>query len=178
MQDFSQLTKDYGREMANVIINICGNIISGQVTGNTARQLSERFGRIVQERESLSINHHNTSISRSSQLDSAIPASTIATLSSGEFVGIVADNSEQRIELKAFHSEIINDHNRIKSEEAVYDEIPVIREVSPQIILDNYLQVKEDIQFLIESEMERIKNNPELAHLMIVEKKVKGRHLR
>lgn len=170
VQDFSQLTKDYGREMADVIVNICGNIISGQVTGTTAKQLSERFGRIMQERESVSINRQDTSFSKSMQLDSAIPASTISTLSSGEFVGIVADNPEQKISLKAFHSEIINDHEAIRKEEANYQDIPSVREVDAAAIQQNYLQVKEDIGWLIESEIERIKNDPELAHLIILEK--------
>ncbi|TAN15362.1 MAG: conjugal transfer protein TraG [Chitinophagaceae bacterium] len=173
VQDFSQLTKDYGREMADVIINICGNIISGQVTGATARQLSERFGKIMQERESVSINRQDTSISKSMQLDSAIPSSTIATLSSGEFVGVVADNPEQKITLKAFHSEIINDHEAIRKEEAGYKDIPLVREVDNGTIQQNYQQIKADVQFIIESEIERIKNDPELAHLIILEKQVK-----
>jgi type IV secretory pathway TraG/TraD family ATPase VirD4 len=77
VQDFSQLKKDYGKDMADVIMNITGNIISGQVTGETAKQLSERFGKIMQDRSSVSINRTDTSVSRSKQLDSAIPASTI-----------------------------------------------------------------------------------------------------
>ena len=173
VQDFSQLTKDYGREMADVIVNICGNVISGQVTGTTAKQLSERFGRIMQERESVSINRQDTSVSKSMQLDSAIPASTIATLSSGEFVGIVADNPEQKIELKAFHSEIINDHSAIRVEELSYRPIPTVREVDNDTIQQNYLQVKNDVKWIIESEIERIKNDPELAHLIILEPKKK-----
>ena len=44
------------RDMADVIMNITGNIISGQVTGETAKQLSERFEKIIQERSDVSIN--------------------------------------------------------------------------------------------------------------------------
>ncbi|MEI9911580.1 MAG: TraM recognition domain-containing protein [Bacteroidota bacterium] len=74
VQDFSQLKKDYGKDQADVIMNITGNIVSGQVTGETAKQLSERFGKIMQDRTSLSINRTDTSISKSKQLDSAVPA--------------------------------------------------------------------------------------------------------
>ena len=116
MQDFSQLKKDYGKEQADVIMNITGNIISGQVMGDTAKQLSERFGKIMQDRESVSINRTDTSISRSSQLDYAIPASRIASLSSGEFVGMVADDPHEKIKLKMFHAEIINDAERLSNE--------------------------------------------------------------
>jgi type IV secretory pathway TraG/TraD family ATPase VirD4 len=37
LRDFSQLKKDYGRDGTEVIVNITGNIIAGQVVGETAR---------------------------------------------------------------------------------------------------------------------------------------------
>jgi type IV secretory pathway TraG/TraD family ATPase VirD4 len=116
VQDFSQLKKDYGKDQADVIMNITGNITSGQVTGETAKQLSDRFGKIMQDTASLSINRNDTSISRSKQLDTAVPASAVASLSSGEFVGMVADDPDNKIELKAFHSSIENDHGRLRNE--------------------------------------------------------------
>lgn len=167
VQDFSQLVKDYGKELAEVIVNICGNIISGQVTGDTAKQLSERFGKIVQERESVSINRNDTSVSKSTQLDSAIPASTIATLSSGEFVGIVADNPEERMELKTFHGEIINDHAAIARKEKAYKDIPPVRDISTEEIADNFIQVKNDVLDIIHSEIARIKADPNKAGLLL-----------
>ncbi len=170
IQDFSQLRKDYGREQADVIMNITGNIISGQVTGDTAKQLSERFGKIMQDRESLSINSNDTSISRSKQLESAIPASKIATLSSGEFVGIVADDPQCRIELKAIHCEILNDHEALKREESSYKEIEAIRKIDNTMVQRNYEQVKQDIQEIINSEMERLLADPALAYLVIRKK--------
>lgn len=167
IQDFSQLRKDYGREQADVIMNITGNIIAGQVTGDTAKQLSERFGKIMQDRESLSINSNDTSISRSKQLDSAIPASKIASLSSGEFVGMVADDPSNRIDLKAFHCEILNDHEAIRKEESGYRDIEPVRKIGQQAIQRNYEQVKQDIQEIIQSEMERLLSDPALAHLVV-----------
>lgn len=167
VQDASQLRKDYGKEQADVIMNIVGNIISGQVSGDTAKQLSERFGKIMQEKESLSINRTDTSISKSTQLNYAVPASKIAGLSSGEFVGMVADNPDQKIDLKTFHCEILNDHAALKREEEGYRDIPVIYEVTAQEVQDNYYRIKKDIQQLIATEMERIQNDPDLAHLII-----------
>lgn len=158
VQDYSQLKKDYGREQAEVIMSIVGNVISGQVVGDTAKLLSERFGKIIQERQSISINSNDTSYSKSTQLDSAIPPSTIATLSSGEFVGMVSDNPDEKIELKIFHSEIINDHEAIAKEESRYKEIPVIRTVEYSIIQDNYNQIKNDIKLLISTVIEEIDN--------------------
>ena len=149
VQDYSQLKKDYGRDQAEVIMNIVGNVISGQVVGDTSKLLSERFGKIVQERESISINRTDTSVSRSTQLDAAIPPSKIASLSSGEFVGMVADDPDQKIELKVFHGEILNDHAAINREIQDYKEIPPVRVVTVEQIQQNYLKVKEDISVII-----------------------------
>lgn len=167
IQDFSQLRKDYGREQADVIMNITGNIISGQVTGDTAKQLSERFGKIMQDRESLSINRNDTSISRSKQLEAAIPPSKISSLSSGEFVGLVADDPDNKIELKTFHCEIVNDHAAIKREEQQYREIAPIRKIDNMMVQRNFIQIKQDIQDIIHAEINHLLNNPATAHLII-----------
>lgn len=157
MQDFSQLRKDYGKEQADVITNITGNIISGQVMGDTAKMLSERFGKIMQDRESLSINRTDTSINRSSQLDFAIPASKISSLSSGEFVGMVADDPHEKIKLKMFHCEIQNDTEKLNEEAKRFRPIPKVSNVTMQQVMDNYFQVKLDVKALIEQEVFRLK---------------------
>ncbi|GAB3910599.1 conjugal transfer protein MobC [Mucilaginibacter boryungensis] len=167
IQDFSQLRKDYGREQADVIMNIAGNIVSGQVTGDTAKQLSERFGKIMQDRESLSVNSQDTSLSRSKQLEAAVPPSKISSLSSGEFVGMVADDPDNKIELKTFHCEILNDHEALKNEQDNYRDIPVIKTLNNAIVQQNYLQVKQDVQDIINAEMERLMSDPALQYLII-----------
>ncbi len=156
MQDFSQLRKDYGKEQADVIVNICGNIISGQVMGETARLLSDRFGKIMQDRQSFSDNNTGTSISRSKQLETAIPASKISSLSSGEFVGMVADDPSEKIKLKMFHSSIINDPIKLNSELKTFSPIPKVKEINHQEVMDNYFQVKFDIKKLIANEVRRL----------------------
>lgn len=157
MQDFSQLKKDYGKEQADVIVNITGNIISGQVMGETSKLLSERFGKIMQDRESVSINRNDTSISRSTQIDYAVPASKIASLSSGEFVGMVADDPHEKIKLKMFHAEIINNVDKLNNEIKNYKEIPAVADITQQQVLDNYYQVKMDVKRLIEEEVAKLK---------------------
>jgi hypothetical protein len=149
VQDYSQLKKDYGRDQAEVIMNIVGNVICGQVTGDTAKQLSERFGKINQQKESVSINSQDTSVSRSTQLDYAIPASKIAGLSSGEFVGMVADDPTNKISLKMFHNEIQNDHEALHKEEKEYAPIPLVRSMDQTEILDNYQKIKADIAVIL-----------------------------
>jgi hypothetical protein len=171
IQDFSQLRKDYGREQAEVILNITGNIISGQVNGDTAKQLSERFGKIMQDRESLSINSSDTSVSRSKQLEYAVPVSKISSLSSGEFVGIVSDNPDCKIQLKTFHSAILNDHEALKKEQESYQQINPVRTISSSMVERNYMQIKDDISEIVNSEMERLLHDPALSHLVIEKKK-------
>ncbi len=100
-------------------------------------------------------------------MELAIPASTIASLSSGEFVGFVADNPEQKIELKAFHNQILNDHKALLTEQDKFLGLPVIKNVTAKAIQDNYLQVKKDIREMIESEMERMMNTPDMEHLIV-----------
>jgi len=167
VQDYSQLKKDYGREQAEVIMNTVGNIISGQVLGDTAKQLSDRFGKIRQNRQSRSVNSNDTSISHAVQLDLAVPQSTIASLSSGEFVGLVADTPEQPMELKGFHAKIINDHGAIKREEGAYKEIPACRKLGEKEVVDNYKKIKAEVNELIESELERMMDTPALIGLII-----------
>jgi len=156
VQDFSQLKKDYGAEQADVITGIIGNIISGQVTGDTAKSLSETFGKIVQAKDSMTINSSDTSTTKATHLDFAIPAAKIAALSSGEFVGILADNPDQKIKLKMFHSEIQNDHDAIAREEAGYKSIPIIEQVSYADVIENYIKIKADIDQLLSEECKKI----------------------
>ncbi|MEM8522924.1 conjugal transfer protein MobC [Flavobacterium sp. PL12] len=173
-QDYSQLTRDYGDKESKVIQNTVGNIFSGQVVGDTAKSLSERFGKILQKRQSLTINRNDKSTSISTQLDSLIPASKISTLTQGIFVGAVADNFDERIEQKIFHSEIVVDNEKVASETKAYKKIPVILSFVDENGQDNmkieieanYKQIKRDIVLIIESELERIKNDPDLQHLV------------
>ena len=173
-QDFSQLKRDYGDKEAAVIMSTVGNVFSGQVVGETAKTLSERFGKILQKRESMSINRNDTSTSISTQLDSLIPASKISTLSQGMFVGAVADNFGETIEQKIFHAQIVVDNEAVQKETAAYQPLPEIssfldengNDTMEEQIRANYRQIKQDIVELVENELIRIENDPELKHLL------------
>lgn len=173
-QDFSQLTRDYGDKESKVIQNTVGNIFSGQVVGETAKNLSERFGKVLQKRQSMTINRNDKSTSISTQMDSLIPASKISNLTQGMFVGAVSDNFDERIEQKIFHAEIVVDSAKVSAEMKAYKKIPVIAEFTDsdgndilrETIDSNYRRVKQEIIALVESETERIKANPELSRLL------------
>ena len=173
-QDFSQLTRDYGDKESKVIQNTVGNVFSGQVVGETAKTLSERFGKVLQQRQSMTINRNDKSTSISTQLDSLIPASKISNLTQGMFVGAVSDNFDERIEQKIFHAEIVVDVAKVSAESKAYQPIPIIAEFLnedgsdslSETIEANYKRVKQEILSLVESEIERIKNDPNLKHLI------------
>ena len=173
-QDFSQLVRDYGDKEAKVVINTVGNIFSGQVVGETAKTLSERFGKVLQKRQSISINRQDVSTSINTQMDSLIPPSKISGLTQGMFVGSVSDNFTERIEQKIFHAEIVVDTDKVKQEESHYQPIPIINDFKDadgndcmkQAILDNYNQIKEDVKLIVKDELERIAGDENLKHLI------------
>jgi hypothetical protein len=173
-QDYSQLNRDYGDKESKVIQNTVGNIFSGQVVGDTAKNLSERFGKILQQRQSININQRETSTSISTQMDSLIPASKIANLSQGMFVGSVADNFGEEIEQKIFHAKIVVDLERIKADERRYAKLPIITSFVDdtgvdrldEMINKNFTQIKRDVSNIVNDEMNRIANDPNLSHLI------------
>ena len=119
-----------------------GNIFSGQVVGETAKTLS------------------------------LIPASKIANLTQGMFVGAVSDNFDERIEQKIFHAQIIVDNEKVAAETKAYQKIPEVlsftdaNDTTKEQVEANYRQIKLDVIEIIEREKERITNDPELRHLV------------
>ena len=178
-QDYSQLARDYGDKEAKVIQNTVGNIFSGQVVGETAKNLSERFGKILQQRQSVSINRQDTSTSINTQLDFLIPASKISNLSQGTFVGSVADNFGEEIDQKIFHSRIIVDSVKVNVEMKAYKKIPIVNEfkdengndIMQEQIERNYSRIKEEVEQIVQDEMERIKNDPLLRERLLPDDK-------
>ena len=173
-QDFSQLVRDYGDKEAKVVINTVGNIFSGQVVGETAKTLSERFGKVLQKRQSISINRQDVSTSINTQMDSLIPPSKISGLTQGMFVGSVSDNFNERIEQKIFHCEIVVDADKVKREESAYKKIPVITDFTDadgndrmkETVQANYRRIKEEVKQIVQEELERIAGDDNLKHLL------------
>ncbi|MFV0587567.1 conjugal transfer protein MobC [Bacteroides reticulotermitis] len=173
-QDFSQLNRDYGDKESKVIQNTVGNIFAGQVVGETSESLSKRFGKVLQRRQNITISRQDTSTSINTQLDSLIPASKIANLSQGTFVGAVSDNFGETIDQKIFHAQIIVDNEQVAAETKAYKKIPIINEfwdsdgndIMQQQIDRNYSGVKADVLRILDDEFARIKADPKLKHLL------------
>ena len=173
-QDFSQLVRDYGDKEAKVVQNTVGNVFSGQVVGETAKTLSERFGKVLQKRQSMSINRQDVSTSINTQMDSLIPPSKISTLTQGMFVGAVSDNFDERIDQKIFHAEIVVDNAKVAKETKAYKPIPVITDFldengndnMDEMVRKNYLNIKNEVKQIVVDELERISNDENLCHLL------------
>lgn len=90
------------------------------------------------------------------------------------FVGAISDNFDERIEQKIFHAGIVVDVAKVSAEAKAYQPIPIISEFLnedgsdslSETIEANYKCVKQEILSLVESEIERIKGDPNLCHLL------------
>jgi hypothetical protein len=162
IQTIDQLRKEYGRDHADALINLPANLLTSQVTGDSARFTSELIGKILQERSTVSTNTRGTSTSQSLQLDLAIPASKIATLSSGEFVGITADSPDQPMALKAFHCQI-----QLGSETTGKERPLPSKQVSKDTINQVFQQVQAETKRIVENRMQHMRDTPSLAKLIL-----------
>ena len=157
-----------------MVQNTVGNIFSGQVVGETAKTLSDRFGKVLQKRQSMTINRQDTSTSINTQMDSLIPPSKISTLTQGMFIGAVSDNFDERIDQKIFHAEIVVDNAKVAKETKAYKPIPVItnftdengNDIMDEMVKENYINIKNDVKQIVNDELERIANDENLCHLL------------
>lgn len=167
-QDKSQLIRDYKDKEAAVIINTMGNIFSGQVKNETAKHLSESFGREFREHMSETTGGENDTFNRSFQQQEILPQSRIENLSQGFFFGTVADNNDEKIDRKQFCAEIQIDHKAFAARTKNWKRLPAQHE---DIFHDDYIEqavrenaeencVKYLFDELMKEELEKTFNNP------------------
>jgi hypothetical protein len=164
VQDLNQLRTRYSREEAEVFLAISGNLLCGQVTGDTADAVSSRFPRIQRERSSISENENGSSVTTAAHWEPTVTPATIAGLSAGEFVGWVADDPGKEVELKAFHA-------RLGLEAgvgmAVRPALPVLRARADEEAAAIFKQVKEDIASLVQRELALMVNDASYAGVLV-----------
>ena len=163
VQDINQLRTTYTREEADQFMNITGNLVCGQATGDTAGWVSERFHQVVQYRTTVSVNSSDTSVSKSEQSVDAVSTATLASLSSGEFVGIVADDPATPVKLKGFHARFIK-----QADDTVpAAELPVVREVDAALLQANFDRIVREVVDLVADETRRIMGDPSLRQWVV-----------
>jgi len=163
VQDINQLRTQYSKGEADMILAIAGNVFCGQVGGETALRVSERFPKVLRDHKSVSTNSHDTSFSTSDHWMESMNIAGVATLSSGEFVGVVADDPGKEMEFKAFHARILRDEMVNSPSHA----LPIVREVTQEAVREVYMQVKAEVKMIVEKGMARLKGNPDLEVFLV-----------
>lgn len=148
IQDMEQLVKNYGKDVANVIINTAGTVMVGLVNGTTAERISAMFGKTEQDNYSASFNK-DTSVSYSTQAKELLPASKIMGLSQGQIVGKFADRHESPIDLKLFSGHIV-----VPTIDQPYKELPlrydITQEEMDERVINNAKRIRNDIKAIRE----------------------------
>ena len=166
LQDLTQLIRDYGDKEAKAIFNTIGNIFSGQVLGETAKNLSSRFGKNVQQRQSFNVTEKETTTNFSTQMDSVIPESKISNLSQGWFVGAIADNIDTVVKQKIFHGQTVID-KQMANDIKHLPEIPILPAYAKltdkqvqEMMNQRFVQVKTEVTDLIKTELDSLRQGP------------------
>ena len=143
-QDVSQFYRDYGKKEADVLINTPGTTFIGQVNGESAKTMSQVFGKLDRVRESESIGRSTDSVSISMQEKEIMPARKIETLSTGTFFGRVADTHSDKIERKLFCGEIQRDNKAVAEEKEKWVDIPAMTDFGADYIRREIYAAPED----------------------------------
>jgi len=79
---------------------------------------------------------------------------------------MVADNPDQPIPQKMFHSQVQHNFTALKKEEAEYKALPQ-KQQDDKHIRETFLRVKREVKAIVEDEMDRIKNTPGLIATIV-----------
>lgn len=154
IQDYTQMVRDYGKEIADSIYNTASTKLTGQVAPDTADKVSKNIGKINYKQQSVTVNKDSTSTQFSTQREFAVPAEDIAQFSQGEFAGILSDTFKEPLPIKIFRGQVSPDKSDQKGRE-----VPMINPDLDEHKLRRYrIQIQEEVAELIEIEMARIES--------------------
>ncbi|MBS2101267.1 YWFCY domain-containing protein [Carboxylicivirga linearis] len=150
IQTVDQLIRDYGKEAANAVLTNIGNVFSGQATGETARYIQNRMGKVLQQRQSLSIDRIRQSSTISTQMDYLVPEGRISTLAQGHMVGQVADSFQYPVKHKNFNAFIRSDRNIEALKGRINPEMPVYYRFDDRekVLENNRNKIRNEIQVI------------------------------
>ncbi|MEI6950254.1 type IV secretory system conjugative DNA transfer family protein [Paraflavisolibacter sp. H34] len=159
LQELPQFRLQYGKEAAQTIVSVVGNILSGSARDReTLDWLEKLFGKSKQVSAGLSIDRSKTSLNRSERMDPLIPGSKIAHLRSGELVGLIAQEADDsfngRFCTSAFNGRININMEEIKRERAHYRTTPIFYnfgtdEQKSRLLTENFLRITREIGQII-----------------------------
>ncbi|WP_426330076.1 type IV secretory system conjugative DNA transfer family protein [Pedobacter sp. R-06] len=159
LQELPQFKQQYGKDTAFTITSVIGNVLSGAVRNKETLDWLERIlGKSKQQGESLSIDRSKVSVSLSEKLEVLVPAGKIASLASGELVGVIAADTQSRYsgkyETSAINCRVNLDMNEIKNEEKAYVDLPVYYDFGDnkeEILRVNFMRIIREIEVMVSS---------------------------
>lgn len=161
LQEIPQFKQFYKKEVADTITAIIGNIFSGSARDKfTLDWLEKVFGKVRQKSQSMSVNNNQTTFSTSERMDSLIPAGKIASLKTGEMVGIIAQDEQNKVteyKSSAMNGKISLDMKELKVEEKNYLELPTYYsfmdkngiDQKDEILMSNFRKINKEVDLII-----------------------------
>jgi hypothetical protein len=163
VQDLTQLMQQYSHDEAHQVMNTAGNLLCGQVAGETAQLVSKRFHANVFLKTTVSVNSSDTSVSQTEQSEMAVTPATLAQLSSGEFIGVIADDPDVRVEQKGFHASF----TKRQADDAGQVSLPLVATVTKETLRENFARISGEVEEIVRSEMKRITGDPQLRPYIV-----------
>jgi hypothetical protein len=157
LQELTQFNQQYGKDTAATMVSVVGNVLSGSVRNKDTLEWLERLlGKSKQIGEGLSIDRNKTSTSLNEKLEALIPAGKIASLNSGEMVGVIAADAQEKytgqFETSAINCRINLDMEAIKREEKGYKALPSFYDFSGKLdekLRQNFNHISQEIQEMV-----------------------------
>ena len=157
LQELPQFNQHYGKDTAATITAVVGNVLAGSVRNKETLDWLERlFGKNKQIGESLSIDRNKTSTSLQEKLEPLIPAGKMASLNTGEMVGLIAADVREtytgRFETSAINCKVNLSKFELQKEEAGYRDLPVYYDFGGRkedILRENFLRINKEVENVV-----------------------------
>jgi hypothetical protein len=157
LQELPQFNQHYGKDTAATITSVVGNVLAGSVRNKETLDWLERlFGKNKQIGESLSIDRNKTSTSLQEKLEPLIPAGKMASLNTGEMVGLIAADVQEtytgRFETSAINCKVNLSKQELQAEEAGYRDLPVYYDFGgrkEEILRENFLRINNEVEAVV-----------------------------
>jgi len=159
LQELPQFNQHYGKDTAATITSVVGNVLAGSVRNKETLEWLERlFGKNKQIGESLSIDRNKTSTSLQEKLEPLIPAGKMASLNTGEMVGLIAADVQEvytgKFETSAVNCKVNLSAAELNAEESGYRELPVYYDFAgrkEEILRENFMRINSEVDAIVTS---------------------------
>jgi len=157
LQELPQLKQLQGKDTATTMTAVIGNVLSGSVRNKeTLEWLQTLFGKKKQIGEGLSIDRSKTSVSLNEKYEPLIPSGKIASLNTGELVGLIAEDVggefTGKYQTSNVHCKVNLNMADIKREEDNYRELPNFYDFKgnkAKILNANFMKIRKDVEDII-----------------------------